>query len=78
MAADLLRAYLHEEYPDEAESNGDITRGPGWQVHFERGEPAPIEGSPGSRVPVLFIHVSGEREAEVARFLRQKCMRGGG
>jgi len=53
----------------------DTVSGDGWTVRFLPGEPAAVGRF---RVPVLFIEVAGEREAEVAQFLRQKTMRGGG
>jgi len=53
----------------------DTVAGEGWIVRFVPGEPASVGRF---RVPVLFIDIEGEREAEVTRFLRQKTMRGGG
>ena len=62
---------------DELGGTGDdeTVSGDGWTVRFVRGEPAAVGRF---RVPVLFIDIAGEREAEVTQFLRQKTMRGGG
>ena len=62
---------------DELGGTGDdeLVSGEGWTVRFVRGEPAAVGRF---RIPVLFIDIEGEREAEVTRFLRQKTMRGGG
>ncbi len=54
---------------------GDTVAGPGWTVRVVPGEAVRV-GS--MRVPVVVYEVEGEREAEVAAFLRRKTMRGGG
>jgi hypothetical protein len=55
--------------------DGTRVYGHGWSVDFVRGEPAKVGRMP---VPVLFLDVSGEREAEIAHYLRLRTMRGGG
>lgn len=62
---------------DEMHGTGDetVVRGRDWSVHLVPGEPALVGRHP---VPVLFLDIEGEREAEVVQFLRQKTMRGGG
>jgi hypothetical protein len=55
--------------------NGSRVDGDGWSVDFVRGEPAKVGRM---LVRVLFLDVSGEREAEIARYLRLRTMRGGG
>jgi hypothetical protein len=46
-----------------------------WSVDFVVGEPAKVGRM---SVPVLFLDVRGEREAEIAHYLRLRTMRGGG
>lgn len=70
---ELIRRYLREGH--DGDGAGDIVEGEGWVVRFTTGEPVKLGLI---RVPVLFIDVEGEREEEVARFLRLKTMRGGG
>lgn len=71
-AADIRRetaAALHGREEDGA------VAGPGWRVRFHDGQPARVGAL---AVPVLFLEIEGEREAEVAAFLRLHTMRGGG
>ncbi|MFQ5380602.1 MAG: hypothetical protein ACE5EF_03120 [Dehalococcoidia bacterium] len=68
-----IRSYLVEEFGGRAD--GDYVRGDGWAVRLVRGEPARLGRM---RIPVLFLEVSGPREAETSNFLRRKTMRGGG
>lgn len=70
---ELIRRYLREEKRGEGEA--ESVAGQGWVVRFVTGEPVKIGHI---RVPVLFIEVEGEREEELAHFLRLKTMRGGG
>jgi hypothetical protein len=70
---DLIRRYLIEEMDGTLE--GTDVRGEGWLVRFTSKEPVNVGLM---KVRVLFLDVEGEREGEVARFLRQKTMRGGG
>jgi len=70
---ELIRRYLREE--KDGRGDADSMSGDGWLVRFVAGTPVEIGLV---RVPVLFIEVEGEREDELARFLRLKTMRGGG
>jgi hypothetical protein len=73
LPAKEIAAYLVEEMGgagDHATVTGD-----GWIVRLVRGETASVGRF---RVPVLFIDIEGEREDEIARFVRQRTMRGGG
>ncbi len=71
--ADIARDLLKEMNGREVEGGVD---GDGWTVRFVEGEPAKV--GPRFRVPVLFIDIAGEREAELTAFVRRKTMRGGG
>jgi hypothetical protein len=55
--------------------DGDAVRGDGWAVRFVHGEPVQLGRT---RIAVLFIEIDGAREAEIAAFMRNKTMRGGG
>ena len=68
-----IAACLVQELAGRAEGNG--VSGDGWRVVVEHGEPA---GVGRLRVPVLVVRIDGEREGEVAAFVRMKTMRGGG
>jgi hypothetical protein len=70
--ADITRDLVREMAGVECDGGVD---GEGWTVRFVRGEPA---GVGRFKVPVLFIDIAGEREAEVTQFVRRKTMRGGG
>lgn len=70
---DLIAGYLAAELGGVRD--GDTVQGEGWRVRFVPGEAVRLGGI---RVPVVFYEVDGEREAEVAAFLRRKTMRGGG
>ena len=69
----LIASYLREEFDGDGDDEG--VAGEGWRVHLRVGEPA---GVGRFRVPVLFLEIEGQREAEVTAFLRRKTMRGGG
>ena len=71
--ADIARDLLKEMEGREVDGGVD---GDGWTVRFVEGEPAKV--GPRFRVPVLFIDIAGEREAELTAFGRRKTMRGGG
>jgi hypothetical protein len=71
--AEIARDLVKEM--DGREVDGGVD-GDGWTVRFVEGEPAAV--GPRFRVPVLFIDISGEREAELTAFVRRKTMRGGG
>ena len=71
--ADIARDLLKEMEGREVDGGVD---GDGWTVRFVEGEPAKV--GPRFRVPVLFIDIAGEREAELTAFVRRKTMRGGG
>lgn len=71
--AEIARDLLKEMDGHEVEGGVD---GDGWTVRFVEGEPAKV--GPRFRVPVLFIDIAGEREAELTAFVRRKTMRGGG
>jgi hypothetical protein len=73
LRADEIRAQLLREMGGTVD--GTRVDGHGWSVDFVRGEPAKVGRMP---VPVLFLDVSGEREAEIAHYLRLRTMRGGG
>jgi hypothetical protein len=73
LPADEIRAALLREVGGTVE--GGRVDGDGWSVEFVRGEPAKVGRM---LVPVLFLDVSGEREAEITRYLRLRTMRGGG
>jgi len=68
-----IRGYLVDELGGH--SDGAEVRGEGWTVRLVRGDPARVGRM---RIPVLFLEVTGPREAEAAGFLRKKTMRGGG
>lgn len=70
---DLIAGYLVREMGGHRQ--GDTVEGEGWSVRFVPGESARVGGI---RVPVVFYEVEGEREAEIAAYLRRKTMRGGG
>ncbi|MBI5948697.1 MAG: hypothetical protein HY875_11220 [Chloroflexi bacterium] len=72
--AALLVRDLTDEFEGVARDESTVT-GDGWLVRFIPGEPVRMGLTV---VPVLFIEVSGEREAEAAAFVRRKCIRGGG
>ena len=73
-AADVAH-YLLTFFDGATQPDGAIT-GEGWHVRFEDGEP--IIFKPATRVPVLFIHITGPRTDETAAFIIRKTMRGGG
>ncbi len=73
LPADEIRRDLLREVGGVAE--GARVAGDGWVVEFVEGEPARLGRM---LVPVLFLEVAGEREAEVAAYLRRRTMRGGG
>ncbi len=73
LRADEIRAQLLREMGGTAD--GTRVDGDGWSVDFVVGEPAKVGRM---EVPVLFLDVSGEREAEIAHYLRLRTMRGGG
>ena len=68
-----IRAQLLREMGGTVE--GTRVDGDGWSVDFVVGEPARVGRM---AVPVLFLDVSGAREAEVAHYLRLRTRRGGG
>jgi hypothetical protein len=68
-----LRGYLIDELAGVAD--GDTVRGEQWAVRFIQGEPVRLGLT---RIAVLFIEIEGAREVEVAAFMRNKTMRGGG
>lgn len=70
---DEIRAQLLREIGGTVD--GSRVDGDGWSVDFVTGEPARVGRM---SVPVLFLDVSGEREAEIAHYLRLRTMRGGG
>lgn len=70
----LLARDLRDEFEDMEQADGTVA-GDGWLVRFIPGEPVRMGLTV---VPVLFIEISGEREAEAAAFVRRKSMRGGG
>jgi hypothetical protein len=70
---DLIAGYLVREMGGVRE--GDTVRGEGWTVRLVPGESVRLGGI---RVPVVFYEVEGEREADIAAYLRRKTMRGGG
>ena len=70
-----LIGYLVTEFHGKDNDDGSVT-GEGWTARFING--APIQLGPNTRVPVLFIEVQGDREAEAAAFLQRMTMRGGG
>jgi hypothetical protein len=73
LRADEVRAQLLREMGGT--EHGTQVDGDGWSVDFVAGEPAKVGRM---LVPVLFLDVSGEREAEIAHYLRLRTMRGGG
>lgn len=73
MPAEQLRCYLVDELAGVAD--GDAVRGEGWAVRFIPGEPVRLRLM---TIAVLFIEIDGEREEEIAAFMRNKTMRGGG
>ncbi len=73
LPAEEIRRDLLRELGGVAE--GARVTADGWQVEFVQGEPARLGRMV---IPVLFLVVSGEREAEVAAYLRRRTMRGGG
>ncbi len=73
LPADEIRAQLLREMGGTVA--GTRVAGDGWSVDFVRGEPAKVGRM---LVPVLFLDVRGEREVEIAHYLRQRTMRGGG
>jgi hypothetical protein len=73
LRADEIRAQLLREMGGKVD--GTRVDGAGWSVDFVQGEPAKVGRM---LVPVLFLDVSGEREAEIAHYLRLRTMRGGG
>ncbi|MEK7693231.1 MAG: hypothetical protein AAB349_03485 [Chloroflexota bacterium] len=73
LPAGQLRGYLVDELAGVAD--GDTVRGDGWVVRFIQGEPARLRLM---TIAVLFIEIEGAREDEVAAFMRNKTMRGGG
>ena len=70
---ELIASYLREEF--DGDGDDEAVEGEGWRVDLRVGEPA---GVGRFRVPVLFLEIEGQREAEVTAFLRRKTMRGGG
>ncbi len=72
--AALLARDLRDEFAGLDHGDGTVT-GAGWLVRFIPGDPVRMGLTV---VPVLFIEISGEREAEAATFVRRKSMRGGG
>lgn len=74
LPADRLARYLVEEFAGTDNGEGVVT-GDGWRVRFVPGEPVHMRAG---TIPVLFIEIDGEREADAAAFMRQKTMRGGG
>ena len=68
-----LRGYLVDELAGVAD--GDTVRGDGWAVRFIQGEPVQLRLI---TIAVLFIEIEGAREDEIAAFMRNKTMRGGG
>ena len=75
LPARQLIGYLEAEYGVTNDAGGVVT-GEGWSARFVDGEPVVMKT--GTKVPVLFVEVEGEREAEVAAFLARMTMRGGG
>ena len=75
LPARQLIGYLEVEYGVTGNADGVVT-GEGWSARFVAGEPVVMKT--GTRVPVLFIEIEGEREHEVAAFLARMTMRGGG
>lgn len=73
LRADEIRAQLLREMGGTVD--GTRVDGDGWSVDFVVGEPAKVGRM---AVPVLFLDVSGERETEIAHYLRLRTMRGGG
>lgn len=73
LRAEEIRAQLLREMGGAVE--GSRVNGDGWSVDFVVGEPARVGRLV---VPVLFLDVSGQREAEIAHYLRLRTMRGGG
>ena len=74
VASALVARDLSDEFEGMVQDAATVT-GEGWIVRFIAGEPVRMGLTV---VPVLFIEVSGEREAEAATFVRRKSMRGGG
>ncbi len=72
--APFLARDLRDEFDGSEQPDGTVT-GDGWLVRFIPGEPVRMGQTV---VPVLFIEISGDREAEAATFVRRKSMRGGG
>ncbi|MCC7088234.1 MAG: hypothetical protein M9925_07470 [Chloroflexi bacterium] len=73
LRADEIRAQLLREMGGTVD--GTRVDGDRWSVDFVVGEPAKVGRM---SVPVLFLDVRGEREAEIAHYLRLRTMRGGG
>jgi hypothetical protein len=73
LPAGRLRGYLVDELAGVAD--GDTVRGDGWVVRFIQGEPVRLRLM---TIAVLFIEIEGAREDEIAAFMRNKTMRGGG
>jgi hypothetical protein len=70
---DFVRAVLIDRL--RGVSDGDAVSGEGWRVRLRAGAPVRLGLT---TVPVLFLDVDGERESEVAAFLRRNTLRGGG
>ena len=73
LPAGQLRGYLVDELAGVAD--GETVRGDGWAVRFIHGEPARLRLM---TIAVLFIEIEGARKDEIAAFMRNKTMRGGG